>query len=103
MAKYIRKIFLISKIKNIFLIVKKNPIFLMEILNFFNSTISHKFINPVENKLIEENDTPASLSIKFLYFIFLDNKNFSKNKVPAKGRIKRKILRKVVFENRIID
>ena len=102
MAKYIRKIFLISKIKNTILIIKKNPVFLMEILNFLNSPIAHKFIDPIENKIIEESNDNF-LWIKFLYFIFLENKDFSNNKKPQKGRIKRKILRKVTFENRVID
>lgn len=102
MAKFIRKIFLISKIKHAILIIKKTPVFLMELLNFFNSPIAHKFINPIENRLIEEVNS-TSIWIKFPLFIFLENKNFSKNKLPAKGRIKRKILRKIVFENKIID
>jgi hypothetical protein len=56
MAKYIRKIFLITNIKNTALVVKKTPTFLMEIINLFNSPIAHKFINPLENKNIEESD-----------------------------------------------
>lgn len=102
MAKYIRKLFLISKIKNIILVIKKIPLFINELLNFLNSPIAHKFLNPLDNKIIEENETNF-IQIKFLYFLFLNNKNFSKNKTLKKGRIKRKILRKVIFENKIID
>lgn len=102
MAKYIRKIFIISKLKNSILIIKHNPLFLMEILNLFNTPIAHKFIDPVTGKVIEEAED-NSLWLKFLYFIFLDNKDFSKNKIAKKGRIKRKILRKIVFENKIVD
>lgn len=54
MAKYIRKIFLITKIINSILIVKRVPKLLTEILNFFNSPIAHKFLNPVDDKPIEE-------------------------------------------------
>lgn len=102
MAKYIRKLFLISKIKNIILVIKKTPLFINELLNFLNSPIAHKFINPLDNKIIEENENNF-IQIKFLYFLFLNNKNFSKNKTLKKGRIKRKILRKVIFENKIVD
>jgi len=102
MAKYFRKLFIILKIKNLALIIKKIPVSLSEILTFLNSPIVHKFLNPIENKVIEENDkTP--LFINFLYFLFIENKNFSKNKMPQKGRIKRKILRKLTFDNKIID
>lgn len=102
MAKYLRKLFIISKIKNLILIVKKTPVFINEIINFFNLPIAHKFLNPIDQKIIEESIT-KNLTIKFLYFIFMDNKDFSKNKRPQKGRIKRKILRKVTFENKIVD
>lgn len=102
MAKYFRKLFIILKIKNLSLIVKKIPVSFSEILTFLNSPIVHKFLNPIENKIIEENDK-SPLFINFLYFLFLENKNFSKNKMPQKGRIKRKILRKLTFDNKIID
>ena len=102
MAKYVRKLFLISKIKNIILIIKKIPVFINEIINFFNTPIAHKFLNPIDGKDVEESENNFT-QIKFLYFLFLQNKNFSKNKTPQKGRIKRKILRKVTFENRLVD
>ncbi len=102
MAKYIRKLLLISKIKNLILVIKKIPLFLNELINLFNLPIVHKFLNPVDGKIIEEEDNNF-LQIKFLYFLFLENKNFSKNKNPQKGRIKRKILRKIIFENKIVD
>lgn len=102
MAKYFRKLFIILKIKNLALIIKKIPASLSEILTFLNSPIVHKFLNPIENKIIEENEKNP-LFINFLYFLFLENKNFSKNKIAQKGRIKRKILRKLTFDNKIID
>lgn len=54
MAKYVRKIFLITKIINAVLFVKKTPLILNEIINFFNLPIAHKFLNPIDNKSIEE-------------------------------------------------
>nr|YP_010049600.1 hypothetical protein J6764_mgp10 [Halteria grandinella]QPL16005.1 hypothetical protein [Halteria grandinella] len=102
MAKYIRKVFLITKIVNTILFIKKTPKILNEIINFFNLPIAHKFLNPIENKSIEEH-TNNFIWIKFLYFIFIENKSFCKNKLAQKGRIKRKILRKITFENKIID
>ena len=102
MAKYFRKLFIISKINTLILIIKKTPLFINEIINFLNTPIAHKFVNPIDQKIIDESFN-RTLSIRFLYFIFTENKNFSKNKTPAKGRIKRKILRKITFENKIID
>lgn len=102
MAKYVRKLFLVSKIKNVILMIRRIPVFINEIINFFNTPIAHKFLNPIDGKNIEENENNFT-QIKFLYFLFLENKNFSKNKIAQKGRIKRKILRKVVFENKLVD
>lgn len=101
-AKYIRKIYLICRIKNSMLIVKKNPVLLLETINFFNTPIAHKFSDPVENRIIEESDRD-SIRFRFLHFIFIENKDFSNNRKPQRGRIKRKILRKLVFENKIVD
>lgn len=54
MAKYIRKLFLISKIKNTILIIKKTPVYLLEMLKLINSPIAHKFVNPFDKIIIEE-------------------------------------------------
>jgi len=102
MAKYLRKLFIISKIMNVVMLIKKTPLFINELVNFLNLPIAHKFLNPIDQKIIDESSN-KKLTIKFLYFIFSENKNFSKNKLPQKGRIKRKILRKVTFENKIVD
>jgi len=102
MAKYLRKLFIISKINNLILVIKKTPLFINELINFLNTPIAHKFLNPIDQKIVDESIS-KNLSIRFLYFIFMENKNFSKNKIASKGRIKRKILRKITFENRIID
>jgi diacylglycerol kinase len=101
-AKYLRKFFLISKIKNLMLIVNNNPVFLLEMLNTINVPIVHKFYDPFSQTAIEEKKPDISM-IKFLYFIFLENINFSNNKVRKKGRIKRKILRKLVLKDKLVD
>ena len=102
MARYLRKIYLLSKISQTIFIIKNTPIFLPEMLNFLNSPIAHKFTDPVTQKTIDEEKTLKPV-IKALYFIFSKNKDFSKNKIKKKGRVKRKILRKIVLENRIAD
>lgn len=102
MAKFMRKLFIISKIKETSLIVKKTPLFLIEFLTLLNTPIIHKFPDPIEKKTIEEKDSNKGI-IKFIYFIFLQNIDFSLNKGPQKGRVKRKILRKIIINNKLID
>lgn len=101
-AKFIRKIFLISKINNMFLIVKHTPTLLLEILNFLNTPIAHKFTDPVTEVTIDESINEP-IFFKFFYFVFKESKDFSLNKKPQRGRVKRKVLRKIVMENRIVD
>jgi hypothetical protein len=102
MAKFLRKINLLIKFKFILIIVKKIPLNLMEFLTFLNSQIIHKFQNPYGDNLIEEkiNDSPL---FRIINFIFTKNIDFSNNKKKKKGRIKRKIIRKLTILNKLID
>lgn len=102
MAKYTRKIFLISKIKKLFLIVKNNPTFLMEFLKNLNTPIIHKFLNPYTNEFIDETES-QSYNFKIVYFMFFKNVGFTKKKMKQRGRIKRKIARKLILKNQLID
>jgi hypothetical protein len=100
--KYLRKIFLLLHLPNTILFIKKTPLFLLEILNLFNQEIPHKFNEPVTNREIFDNK-PNRLLTVFKYFIFLSNHSYIKFKEKKKGRVKRKITRKIVMRNTIID
>jgi hypothetical protein len=102
MAKFLRKVFLVSRIRNSILIVRKTPLYLLEMLNVLNTAIPYKFADPTEERVIDEK-LNKSLVIKFLYFVFLESRNYTFNKQKKRGRIKRKIFRKLVFANKIID
>jgi hypothetical protein len=103
MAKYLRKIILLTGLRNFILVIKKTPVFFVEFLTFLYQPIIHKFLNPFTQKITTEFDIKSDFFIKILYFIFLKNNSFTKNKTKAKGRIKRKIYRKLVLTNGIID
>jgi hypothetical protein len=102
LAKYLRKIFILAKVNNIIFLIKSIPVYLLEIINFLNQPIIHKFINPYSNKVVEETST-KTFSLRIMNIIFLKNKSFCVNKIKKKGRIKRKIIRKVILENKLID
>jgi hypothetical protein len=57
MAKYLRKLFIISKITNIILIIKNTPSHLVEIIKLINTPVIHKFIDPIHHKEIDETDS----------------------------------------------
>lgn len=102
MAKFLRKMLLISKIRNLIILVRNNPLHLTDFLLLLNSQIIHKYANPLNNQIVEE-AIPTHPSFKILNFIFRKNLNFSKNKIKKKGRIKRKITRKVTLLNNLTD
>lgn len=101
MYKYLRKVFLLIKIPNTIVTLKKNPIFLLEFLNIFHQEIPHKFREPLT--LREISDSNDKLLTNITYFIFLNNKSYVKFKQKKKGRVKRKIFRKIVLRNNITD
>lgn len=102
MAKYTRKFLLILKIKKLIITVKKTPSFLLDFLKFLNTPIIHKFFNPYKNKIFEDSYAPEN-RIKTIFFFFLKNISFGISKLAKKGRIKRKISRKLILKNKLID
>lgn len=102
MSKYLRKLLLIVGIRKLDIFSRGTPYMLNEILNNLLTPLGHPFTNPFTSKIINET--------KFVYpspqlnlIVFEKPKPFNKLKVPGKGRIKRKILRKVVRFNRFVD
>lgn len=102
MAKYLRKLLILSKINNLVLWVKSTPLFLPELLTVLNTPILHKFNNPFTGEEFQESERNAS-SFRFLYFFFIKTVNYGKFKQRRKGRIKRKITRKLYRKNKIVD
>jgi hypothetical protein len=102
-VKYFRKLLVVAQISKLILFVKKNPAFLPELLNIFQQPVFLQ--NPQKtsksspkNKLKLKFDAP-----KFIYYFFLENKSFVFNKIRKKGRIKRKITKKLVAKNKLTD
>lgn len=103
-AKYLRKFFLLLKIKNIIFFIKNNPINLIEFITTLNTPLIHSFLDPKEKIFINEREKiPLKPITKILYFIFLKSIDYGFNRKRKIGRIKRKIYRKLVLQNNIID
>nr|AEV66690.1 hypothetical protein [Oxytricha trifallax] len=102
LARYIRKLYLLIKFKHTIFFIKKIPTYLLEIINILNTPIIHKFLNPFSETTVEEPNVRKNI-FNINYFIFFKNIDFSNNKTRQKGRIKRKVTRKMILENSIID
>lgn len=101
-AKYFRKIFIVSRLKIFNVIVNKNPVDIPVFFSTLFAPIISPFQDPYKEEVIEE--TPQNKFNIFVNYLFFKNCHpFHKKKLKKKGRIKRKILRKLVFENKVID
>ena len=95
--KYFKKLFIILNLKKFILIIKKNPILLFEIINLL-------FKTPIIIKKIKKIFYKIKLKIPTMsYLFFLENKSYTINKLKQTGRIKRKIMKKLIIKNHIID
>ena len=102
LIKYLRKFILIVKLKNFNFFFKSSVYFLTEFFSILFKPLKKKFFNPLTSKLMaDDKQKKANFSVFFIYF--LNTVNFSFLKTRKKGRIKRKILRKLVKLNNLID
>lgn len=102
-ARFLRKLFILIKFNNILFIVKNNPLFFNDFLIFLNTQIPYKFLDPNKKDLIDDEKINNLFFIKINNIFFIKNFNFSKNKTKKIGRVKRKIKRKIIINNKITD
>jgi len=104
LIKYLRKLLIVSEIKDIFLYVKKTPVFFTELLKTLTTPVICPFIHPQTGKMYDDiklNSNVLFPNIKYL--IFSKTKAYGYMKGPKKGRLKRKITRRIIRMNRMPD
>jgi hypothetical protein len=102
LMKFLRKIFLISGIKHLYIYVKKTPLFFQELCKTLTSPLITPFLNPLSNVIVSEHGkTVQPLNIKYL--LFLNSKPYSFMKKARFGRLKRKVMRRIIRTNRMSD
>lgn len=104
LMRYLRKLLIVSRINNFNLYVKKTSDQLGRLLQILQKPLNHSFIDPLTNKTIDEESPQCPKTLfNFIYMIFLKNKPYGQMKIKNEGRLKRKIRRRVIKLNRIID
>ena len=108
MSRFLRKILLVLNLESVGVITKGVPVHLEKLLTALFRPLSHPFINPFTGATINESGTNQSLrqvrgNIGISSITFLAPKPFSYQKTRKRGRIKRKIQRKLVRLNKVID
>jgi hypothetical protein len=101
MASFLRKVIMYSCLKNIYLLVKHIPIYLNELISTVNRKSINFYKDPFSGKLISE--TGKKNAFNFRVFMFFNNKPYGFIKTRKKGRIKRKITKRLVKLNRVAD
>ena len=101
-SKYLRKFLLILQLKYVSLHFSSTPIMLQEIILNLTTPLIKPLKNPLTLKVIDE-DQSSQFRFIFLYFFFQKSKNFGTFKLRRKGRVKRRIIRKLIKINNVLD
>ena len=102
LASFLRKILLFASIKFLYLLITNIPTYLKEIMSTINNSVINHYKNPFnEENFINEKNTINPF--KFSFFMFVNNKPYGKIKVKKKGRLKRKITKRLTQINKVLD
>ena len=101
LASFLRKVLLFASFKNMYLFVKKTPLFFKEIMSTINDPVISIYKNPFSQNLFNEKENPNGFT--FPLIVFINNKAYGHLKVKQKGRLKRKIARRITLVNKVLD
>ena len=101
LASFLRKILLFSSFRYMYLFINKTPLYFKEIMSIINDPVVNIYKNPFGNSIITEKEIYNPFS--FPVIIFSNNKAYGKIKNKKKGRLKRKITKRLVSLNRVLD
>lgn len=101
LASFLRKILLFSSFRNLYLFVNKTPLYFKEIMSTINDSVINIYKNPFSDNLVAEKE----ITNPFLFpvIVFTNNKPYGFMKSKQKGRLKRKISRRLTMINRVLD
>jgi hypothetical protein len=101
-AGFLRKILMYSSLEQLILIVKRTPMYLQEILSAINSPVIALYGHPFKSSITID-ESKISNNFYFNMFIFLNSRPYSFMKTRKRGRIKRKITKRIVKINKLLD
>lgn len=104
LMRYLRKLLIVTRINNFQLCVKQTSDHLNKLIQTLQKQLNHVFIDPLTGKTVdEERQKTPHIFFNFVYIVFFKNQPYGKMKIKNSGRLKRKIRRRVMKINRIID
>lgn len=100
-SSFLRKVLIYSNIKHFELYVNRKPLYLQECIRLlFNPSIA-PYKHPFSNDFVLERFYKNPFWIPNIYFV--NNKNFSYQKTRLRGRIKRRISKRLIKANNVLD
>jgi hypothetical protein len=104
LATYIRRMLISMSLLHLNLKIKGVPVHLGSILKYILSSSNVLYKNPFKSTtFINEMGSIQDFVVCFSYIIFNNNKNFGLMKSKKKGRLKRKIMKRVISNNNMLD
>jgi hypothetical protein len=102
-SKLLRRILLYANFLDMHLIVNRIPLYFQEILNNIHAPSKSLYIHPfAARNTIDETEDDIRV-FDFKYVSFTNIKSYGYTKWKKKGRLKRKITKRVYSINRVID
>jgi hypothetical protein len=98
---FLRKILIFSSFKKFLLFINKKPKYLSEMLNTLTTPSVAQYKHPFSDNIITERE--LNNPFVFSHIIFTNNKPYGIVKRKQKGRLKRKIFKKIIQLNKILD
>ena len=99
LAGFLRKVLLFASFRYLTLIVSKVPVFLKEILDAINAPVTSLYQNPFTESTTDEKT--LTNNFRFSLIMFFNNKSFGQMKMKKRGRLKRKITKKITPRFRV--
>lgn len=100
-ALFLRKVLLYSSFRGLTLFVKRQPLYFQEIINTLFKPVISTYKHPFNGSVIDEKF--VSNQYYFNNIIFGLSKNYTYNKTRRRGRLKRRIMKRLVKVNNILD
>lgn len=103
LMKFLRKLLVILRLTNVVLHFRGVPVLLDLLLQFLYQPISHPMRDPLTGRLIDETGKRSARDLKITEITFVHPKPFGYLKTRKRGRIKRKIRRKIIRSSQVVD
>jgi hypothetical protein len=101
-SSYTRRVLIYMNVVRMQMVIQKTPKFLKDIVNTLTTASNSLYKNPfVHSKLVNEKE--LNPMIYFEYLVFVNNKALGPIKKKKRGRLKRKIHKKIIAYNNMLD